>query len=116
MAQRRRSSSRIITQRIADSVLRHEDQEFIVGHRQTELLLDIIVGLGSLVTGTAGTVEGRARVDTRGSLVAAILARQRVASAALGGSRAGQGQRGRGDKDGQDGELHGDDMHLGLGV
>lgn len=105
IAQLRGSSIRVITERIAHGVLRDKDQELVVGHGQTELRVDVIVGLGSLVTGTAGTVEGRARVDTRGGDVAAVLARNRVAGAALGRRWVGQGQSGRG-QDCQEGELH----------
>lgn len=54
--------------------------------------MDVPVVLGSLVTGTAGAVEGSARVDARGGDVAAVLAGERVAGAALGWRWVGEGQ------------------------
>lgn len=94
LAQIRRRRIWIITQRVADCLLRHKDQELIVGHRQPELLVDIIVGLGSLVTSTAGTVEGRACIDTRRRDIAAVLAAEGVASPAFGGRWVREGQGG----------------------
>lgn len=105
IAKLRGSSIGVVTKRVADSVLGHEDKELIVGHRQTELRVNIIIGLGSLVTGTAGTVEGRPSVDARGGNVTAILARDGIAGAALGRSWVGQGQSGRGDNC-DEGEVH----------
>jgi hypothetical protein len=58
IAERRGSSIRIITERIANGILGHKHEELVVWHRQTELRVNVIVGLRSLVTGTAGTVEG----------------------------------------------------------
>jgi hypothetical protein len=49
---------RVIAKSIAYSILGHKDEEFIFVHRQAELAVDIEVVLGSLVTGTAGAVEG----------------------------------------------------------
>lgn len=112
MAQIRRRSVRVITQSIANSVLGNEDQELVVGHVQTELGMDIIVVLGRLVTGTAGAVESRARVDARSSNVATVLARDGIASTA-GGCWVGQGDGGRGQEGSQGGELHNDCFSLG---
>lgn len=105
MAQIRRRSPWVIAERIANCVLRNKDQELVVGHFQTELTVDVIVILGGLVTGTASTVEGRARVDARGGNVAAVLAREGIASPA-GGCWVGQGNGGRGEDGSQGSELH----------
>lgn len=94
LAQLRSSSGGVITKRITNSILRHKDQELEVGHRQPELLVNIKIVLGSLVTGTAGAVEGGARVDARGGDVAAVLAGDGVAGAAFGGRWVGEGQGG----------------------
>jgi hypothetical protein len=67
--------------------------------------MNIIVVLGGLVTGTAGTVESRACVDARSSNVATVLARDGIASTA-GGCWVGQGDGSRGEEGGQGGELH----------
>ena len=91
LTQIRRRRIRIITQRIADCLLRHKDQELIIGHRQPELLVNIIVGLGSLVPSTAGTVEGRACIDARGRDVAAVLAAEGIAGPAFWGRWGGEG-------------------------
>jgi len=74
IAQLRWRSIWIITERIAHGILRHKHQELIIRHRQTELRVNVL-GLAGFITGTAGTVEGRARVDARGGDIAAILAR-----------------------------------------
>lgn len=69
--------------------------------------MDIVVSLGSLVTGTAGTVEGASCVDAGGSDVAAVLAGHRIAGTALGWrSWVGQSQSGQGDQQSNDRELH----------
>jgi len=104
-AQIRRGSPWVVAKSIANGILRNKDQELVVGHVQTELTSDVIVILGGLVTGTAGTVEGRARVDARGGNVAAVLAREGIASPA-GGCWIGQGDGGRGEDGSQGGELH----------
>lgn len=90
LAQLRSSSSGIITECITNSILRHKDQELEVGHRQPELLVDIKVVLGSLVTGTAGAVKGLSRVNARGGDVAAVLAGDRVTGAAFRASWVGE--------------------------
>jgi hypothetical protein len=70
--------------------------------------MNIIVVMGGLVTGTAGTVESRARVDTRSSNVATVLARDGIAGTA-GRCWVGQGDGGSGQEGSQGGELHDDD-------
>lgn len=69
--------------------------------------MNIVVILGGLVTGTAGTVEGRARVNTRSCDVTAVLAREGIASAASG-RRVGQGNSGRSEEGSDSSELHGE--------
>lgn len=104
-AQIRRRSPWVVAERIANGILRNKDQELVVGHVQTELTSDVIVILGGLVTGTAGTVEGRARVDARSGNVTAVLAREGIASPA-GGCWVGQGNGGCGEDGSQGSELH----------
>lgn len=67
--------------------------------------MDIAVVLGGLVTGTAGAVEGRARVDARGSNVTAVLARDGIAGT-TGGCWVGQGNGSRSEEGSQSSELH----------
>lgn len=86
-AQRSSAIVRMVTERVADSVFRREDEELVVGHLQTELLADVVVVHGGLVARAAGTVEVFACVDTRRRRVAAVLARERVAGAADGSRR-----------------------------
>lgn len=106
LAQIGRRTVRIIAQRVTDGLLRHKDQELVVRHRQPELLVDVIVGLGGLVASPAGTMEGFTRVDTRGRHIAAILPADRIAGPALGRRRVGKGQSGC-REDGQGGgEMH----------
>lgn len=58
-----RSSIRIITRGVASRVLRNENKELIVRHRQAELIVHVVVVLRRLEAGTAGAVEGCSRVD-----------------------------------------------------
>lgn len=104
-AQIRRRSVRVIAQSIASSIFRNKDQELVVGHVQTELRIYVVVVLGGLVTGTAGAVESRTRVDARSSNVTAVLARDGIASSA-GGCWVGKDNGGRGQESSQSGELH----------
>lgn len=64
--------------------------------------MDIVVPFGSLVTGTAGTVEGGSSIDARGGDIAAVLAGNRIASTTLGWRRSWvcQCQSGQGDQQG----------------
>lgn len=75
----------MVTERVADGVFGREDEELVVGHLQPELLGDVAVVLGGLVTRAAGAVEAFARVDARRRRVAAVLAREGIADAADGG-------------------------------
>lgn len=101
----RRGTIGVVTQGVADSVLRDEDQEFIVFERQTELLVDVAVVFRSLVTSTAGTMESRASVDARSGHITAVLAGKGIASATCWGW-VGNSQRGGRDKDGEERKLH----------
>lgn len=107
LAQVARSGVWVVTQGVTLSVLRHEDQELVIRHRQAELRVDIVIVLGSLITGTAGTVEGASSIDARGGDITAVLARNRIASTALGRrSWVRQCESGQGDQQGNKRELH----------
>lgn len=107
-AELRTSTVGVVAERVADGVLRGEDQELVARHIETELLVHVGVVLGGLVARAAGTVETAAGVDAGGSDVAAVLARERVAGAAVGRGRRGEHHRGGGDEEG------GDDSESGL--
>lgn len=107
-AEVRRSRIWIVAKSVAHSLLRHKDQELVIGHVQAELALDIIVPLRGFIAGPTCAVEGFSRVDTRGGHVAAVLTRERVAGSAFGGHRAGKSHRGRSDEDRQCREVHDD--------
>lgn len=100
----RTHSIRVIAQGIALGALGGEHQEPIVRHVEPELLVDVPVVGGRLVAGAAGAVEPRPGVDARRGDVAVVLARERVAGAALWPlvrrRRHGGGREERGEEDG----------------
>lgn len=109
----------VIAKGVALSTLGGEHQELIVLHVETELLADVVVVLGSLVTGTAGAVEAGSSVDARGCDVAVVLTRDGVAGAALGRTvgRTGHGSCGEeGGEEDSDGLHFDDDRYIYGGV
>jgi hypothetical protein len=75
----------MIAEGVADCVYRRKHEELIVGHLQTELLIEVVIVLGSLIASAASAVKVTTCVDTRGRWITVVLARNRVASAAHGG-------------------------------
>jgi hypothetical protein len=81
-AEIRASTVVVVTESVANGVLRGEDEEFVVREIETELLADVVVMLASFVASTASAVELLAGVNARGGYVAAVLARDGVAGSA----------------------------------
>lgn len=116
IAKLRRHTEGIVAKSIASCILRNENKELIVRHRQAELTIDIVVILRRLIAGTAGAVEGCASVDARGGHITAILAGDRVAGTAWGRRLSVRGdQRSGADDHGQGGDVH-LDRRLGLSI
>lgn len=64
----------IVAGDLALGILGGEDEEFELLEWQAELLEDVLIVLGSLVAGTAGTVEALPRVDAGSGHVAVVVA------------------------------------------
>lgn len=81
LAEFRAHSVRVIAKSVAGGALGGENQELIVGHLESELLVDVPIMVRRLISGAAGAVEPRAGVDARGRDIAVVLPRDRVAGA-----------------------------------
>ena len=105
-----RSGVRVVAQSVTLCLLGDEDEKLVIRHRQAELRVNVIIALGSLIAGTAGTVKSASCVDAGGGDVAAILAGQRITSTTFWWTCRGrvcQSQSGKGEQQSSNNrELH----------